>query len=418
MLDFFQISEVINSIKENKLRNMLTGFGIAWGIFILVLLLGAGEGLQKGVFKLFGSFAQKSIFVFGGITSADAKNTTEGKTILFNNALLKQIKNQFNNEITHISPEITFSSVKIQFEEQFNYYNVKAVSPDFFQIKTLGVTQGRSLNSKDDTKTLKNVVIGSKIAQVLFKDVPEDVIVGKKIDIDGLFFTVIGVLEEGTMLNQQEQNSLYIPVNTLQDYFNQGKEFKSFLMNLSPDVISTDFELDFKKYIGNKLDFDYRDTKALTIMNFEEQIKSFNQLFDGLKIFLWFIGVCLLLTGMIGVGNIMLVIVKERTREIGIRKAVGATPKSIIGLILTESILITLFSGLFGLMLGVLVICGGNIVLSNLKDSESNLIKEFSFNGLTSLSALLILISSGCLAGIIPAKKAAEIKPIDAIRQE
>ena len=409
--------EVFSSIREHKTRNMLTGFGIAWGIFILVILLGAGSGLQKGVFKLFGSFAQKSIWVFGGATSTDTQRIAGGKAIEFNHHLLEDVKMRFKGDITEISPQISLPQYKVQFDEVFSDYSIVGVNADYFKIKTLALTSGRFINAQDDIKAKKIAVIGDQVAKVLFKKVKSPI--GQFIQIGDLFFTVVGVLKKGSIAMQQEQNNVYIPVKTLQEYFNQGTNYNAFLLNLSPKTNSASFELNLKKYLARILRFDYQDTKALMVVNFEEQIESFNKLFNTLKGFLWFIGICLLLTGVVGVGNIMLVIVKERTREIGIRKAVGATPRSIISLILTESVLITLLSGIVGLLLSTLAIYIVNMVLRHIEDNgRDNLINHLGFNLPAAVIALCILMISGCLAGIIPAQKAARIKPIDAIRQE
>jgi len=415
MFKYFQFEEVLESIKEHRVRNLLSGLGIAWGIFILILLLGAGNGLQEGVFRLFGSFSKNSLWIIGGRTSKVEIGKTEGKKIIFDEGLLNLINHRFNKSIKDISPEITLKKLSnISYKDQFNYYTTKAVSKDYFKIKTLDISEGRLFNSLDEKEERRVVIIGKNVKKVLFE---EENPIGMDINVSGNWFKVIGVLKSGSILNQQEQSNIFIPYSTCNNYLNLGNKFSLIMFNLFPGVNSIDFEKEIKFFLSRKLDFDPEDKKAIRTINFEEQIKSFNKLFDGLDYFFWFVGICLLLVGMVGVGNISLVIVKERTKEIGVRKAIGATSKHIISMILSESILITVFSGSIGLFFGYSVLFLINLFLAT-KSENDFLITELNFNILASVVSIFILVISGAIAGFIPAKKATKIKPIEAIRQE
>jgi len=414
MFTINQLEDIIHSLKQNKLRNILTGFGVAWGIFILVILLGAGNGFQTGIMKLFGSFAQNSLWVYGGQSSSVEIGMTEGKLILFNEEDVNIIGKRFT-EIESISPETTIPRSIVSFKENFGAYTIKGISEDYFKIKILDIDHGRTFNKLDNSEKRKVAIISNKIKKVLFK---QNNAVGQFINISGTWFKVIGVLDEGNIFTQSEQNAIFIPFNSVKENYNIGNEFNTFGFTLKSGVNTKDFEIKLKKILANRIGFDRFDEKALFVLNFDEQIKSFDKLFNGIKAFLFFIGVCLLLSGIIGIGNIMLIVVKERTKEIGIRKAIGAKSNSIIMMILSESVVITFIAGLVGLLLGIGVTNLVNLIITQFYDKEDVLISNFGINIPIALLSMFLIVVSGCLAGLYPAKKAAEIMPVVAINHE
>ncbi|MCF8360945.1 MAG: ABC transporter permease [Prolixibacteraceae bacterium] len=406
------ITEVFHSIKYQKLRSLLTGFGVAWGIFILIILLGVSNGLEKGVVQLLSGFVEQSVWVYGGKTSVERGNRKHTQSIVFENATLQQLECNSSGLIKAISPEFQFHK-QVYYQGNNTGISIKGIYPDFFQLKKLKINAGRLLNDGDAFRKGKVIVIGKRIKENLFKTSNA---VGEYLMIENHLFLVVGVLKEGSLFDQAEQNVIFMPLQTVNECFNTGWEFNVFGMSLKTKNTEK-AENYIKAYLRRHLGFDPSDNDALYIFNFDQQMKSFQKIFTGLNIFLWFIGLCLLITGMIGVTNIMFVVVHERTNEIGIRKAVGATTKHILLMILTEAVTITLLAGIIGVVLGSMLIFALKYMLNELVNDDF-LIKDICTNWLTIIGALILLVMCGIVAGFLPAKKATEITPIDAMRHE
>lgn len=405
------ISDIFHSVIHKKLRTALTGFGVAWGIFILVLLLGASGGLEKGVLHLLNGFAQNSMWIYGGISTAEKGNNKYTKQVVFTSETINQLKNNYSGFIDFISPEVNVNTNIVYKETNLNA-RIRGVLPDYFKIKILKPEEGRLLNKGDNIRKNKVVVIGKRIKDRLFVKTPA---LGKELQIGNSYYKVIGVLESGTMFNQAEQNSVFVPFQTTITYLPVKNEFNVVGLTLTKTCNTNIAETHIKNYLGRHLSIDANNTDTLYIFNFSQQVESFRKIFKGLNLFLWFIGICLLLSGMVGISNIMFVIVKERTREIGIRKAVGAKRKHILWMILLESASITLMAGGIGVLLGVGTLSAVEYGIQKLAGNDF-LIKEIGINWGTTAGALFILIFSGIIAGFIPAKHATEIEPIDAMR--
>ena len=406
------VFEIYQSIRANKVRTILSGFGIAWGILILVVLLGAGRGFQDSVMTLFSPFAQKSIYVYGGSMSMKFENIKEGKEIRFNKMFLQQLQN-LHPEIEAISPEIT-ATLLAQNRDKSGIFKTSGIEADYMQIRILQVKDGGRLFNRSDVENERNVaIIGENTATVLFG---KEEALGKYIQIAGIFYKVVGVLRNDDLFGASEINSIYIPFSSYLKNVNSKPEFAAFCLRLNRDADSKKFEERMRNYIANKLQFSYDDKQALYIANFETQTSSFESLFKGLRQIIWVFGICFLISGVVGVCNVMFVIVRERTCEIGIRMAVGATPGSIIQLIMFESIIITSIAGLIGLIggKGILMFINWLLTLSE----KDILLKQTIFDYRTALGALFVLVIAGIIAGIFPALKASTINPIDAIRHE
>ena len=402
--------EIYHSIRANQIRAVLSGFGIAWGILILVVLLGTGRGFQHSVMDLFSAFAQKSIYVYGGTTSMQHENISEGKQIRFDRRFLQRLQNRFP-EIEAISPEISFH-LPVQSGTRHGVFKISGVEADYMQIRILQVKKGGRLFNRADVDRERNVaIIGENAANILFGNTEA---LGKNIQVSGLFYRVIGVLKNENLFGTQEINTIYIPFSAYLRNINSHPEFGTFGLRLVQEADSRQFEEDLRNYIANQLQFSSSDQQAVYIANIETQTSAFESLFKGLRQIIWAFGFCFLVSGVVGICNIMFVIVKERTNEIGIRKAVGATPRSIISLVLLESIIITTVSGLLGLFVGkgILMFINWLITISE----NDMLIKQTAFDYQTALGALIVLIVSGIIAGALPAIKASTIQPIDAIR--
>ncbi|MBI9069236.1 MAG: ABC transporter permease [Salinivirgaceae bacterium] len=410
------IQESLSSIKQNKIRSILAGFGVAWGVFILILLLGTGKGFQEGILQLFSSFAKNSIFIYGGHVSENNLNEKiQHKRITFNDEDIRIVKERYP-EVEFISPELNYGGNSLtSYQQNTVYPQIKGVLPDYFNVKIIKPEKGRLLNILDEKEFCRVVLLGRQVADVLFVDEEP---LGKTVNIASTYFTVIGIIEKGSIFTQNEQNSIYMPYSTFKDCLDQTIEYNALVLTLSKITDATNFEKEFKTFLGRRKGFNIDDKKAVFILNFENQVKAFDKLFKGVNIFLWFIGLCLLLSGIVGISNIMLVIVKERTFEIGIRKAIGADSKSIIWMIIIESIVITSIAGGLGLLLGGSVIGLINWIIASFFKDKDAIFTGASVDYSVIIFSMFILILSGIIAGFLPARKASGITPVQAIRNE
>ncbi len=334
------LKEILASIKSHKIRFLLTGFGIAWGMFILIVLLGAGNGFRTGVLNLFQGYASNSIWLSGQrVSVASIGGLQVGSKVKFDELITIKLKNRFP-QIKQISSEIKLENIShITYKDNMGNFEIKGVDRDYNIIKLLEIETGRFLNDLDYKEHRTTVVIGSRVKELLFKNENP---LGKQINISGVYFQVVGVLKEGTMLSIMEQNNIYTPNTSLCRIFNLDNTFFTIGALLNEKTSIESFENELRNFLAKEIGFDKSDRNALYINNIQLQVKAFNSLFDGIDIFLWILGLCFLLSGVIGIANIMFVVVKERTTEIGIRKALGATPESIITLVLAEALITTL----------------------------------------------------------------------------
>ncbi len=415
MIDHNLIQETLFSIKRNKTRSILAGFGVAWGIFILIILLGAGTGFQEGILKLFSDFSKNSVWFFGGYNSKTKKAGIKGMQITFTPRDIMIIKNHFD-EIDKISPEANLTNALITGKnDNHGNFQVRGVKDNYFAIKTLKMAQGRYFNVLDINNKRRVTIVGERIAEVLY---PNHDIIGQSICINNVYFKVVGVIESGTMMARNEQNAIYLPYSSFMDCYKSEEKFKNFCTVLKNDVKTVNFERDVRHFLARRLHFDPSDKKALYTMNFRKQTKSFKKLFNGINIFLWIIGISFLLSGIAGIGNIMLVIVKERTTEIGIRKSIGASPSAILKMILVESIFITVIAGIIGLLFGAFIITIINKVIIPMIDNKDMLIAGLGIDLPIIIACLIILILSGIIAGMFPARKASMIMPVQALQMQ
>jgi len=409
------LKEIANSIKEHKARSILMGFGIAWGMFILIVLLGAGNGFRSGMLAMFSGYASNSIWVTGQwVTQAKAGGIQSGSRVHFDESIENRLLQRFP-QIQSISSEISLEySNPIGYKGYIGYFAVKGINLDYNSIKLLEIEEGRFLNKLDYKELRRVVVIGSRVKETLFKNENP---IGKYISISGVFFQVVGTLKTGTIFSMAEQNNIYTPITSLYYTFNLPKEFLTFGALLHDKTAVETFETELRNFLSQEIGFDKNDRNALLVNNIQLQVTAFNSLFNGIDIFLWVLGICFLLSGMIGITNIMLVVVKERTVEIGIRKALGATPESIVWLIVSEALIITVFFGLIGLLLGYVGMGVYNWIVSALQTGQPEIFARASLKGYIVVSAFVLLIVSGVVAGLFPAKKAAQIMPVETLNK-
>jgi putative ABC transport system permease protein len=403
--------EIFDTLRRNKLRTVLTGFAVAWGIFMLIVLLGSGEGLRHGVEYQFRDDAVNSIWISSGRTSKPYKGLQPGRQIQFENRDYDEITTRVDGVEYSSARFWIFGSQQVNYKDEWGSYSIRSVHPDHRMLERTKVVQGRFINELDLRDYRKSAAIGTLIADALFHDEPP---VGKEIRIAGIAFKVVGVFDdEGS---EGERELIYLPITTAQRTFGGANTVNQILYTTGDaDVAeSTEMADESRGILATNHDFDPEDERAIFLRNGVEQFQRFVAMMQGIRIFVWMVGIGTLLAGVVGVSNIMLVAVRERTREIGVRKALGATPRSIVGLILKESVLITSVAGYLGLVLGVGVL----ELVGSLVPEESAFFRNPQVDLSTGVAATALLVAAGTIAGFFPARRAASVQPVEALREE
>lgn len=409
MLDFGVWYEILSTIRKNKLRTFLTSFSVFWGIFILVILLGSGNGLKKGVMHNF-SDATNSVWLWGGRTTMAYEGLNSGRQISLKNDDLEFLEKQYGG-LENLSGRIGLWGGQYHTNYKSNYgdFGIQAILPGHQTTENLQLVNGRLLNELDMKKFRKVAVVGKIAKERLFKE--EDPI-GKYVNINGIPFLVVGVFDD---VHEGETERLYIPLTVVQKTFRPGNNIGTITFTTGNASLEESERLltDIKQKLAKKHEFDVEDQSALGSWNALKEYKKMLTLFNGINIFVGIIGILTLIAGIVGVSNIMLIVVKERTKEIGIRKAIGATPGSIIGLIILEALIITSVAGYLGLLLGVSLL---ELIASNMPASEFFRNPGVDFR--VAITAALLVVLAGVVAGLVPARRASKIKPIIALRDE
>ncbi|RIH65939.1 ABC transporter permease [Mariniphaga sediminis] len=420
MFDIDKWQEIIATIKKNKMRTFLTGFSVAWGIFMLMILLGSGNGLSNGVAQNFMRDAVNAMWMWSGRTSIPYQGMKENRQIRFTNSdydLIKKIP-----ETEFASGRYYISGNRLAYGNEFGEYTAITCHPELKEVESIEMVQGRFINEVDILQTRKSVVLGQDIYDALFK---KQEAIGEYIKINNVPFKVVGICREG---GGTRHRNAYIPVSTGQKVFNGANRLHNFALTINAQSIeeSKAVEEKVRAALARKHKFDPTDRAALGSYNKLENYLQTMRIFQAIKIFIWIIGTGTLIAGVVGVSNIMLIVVKERTKEIGIRKAIGASPSSVVGLILLESILITTVAGYIGLVLGTGLMEGLNFFVEQqyaTAAASNNGNGDIIFRNPTvslnvAATATMLLVIAGAIAGYIPAKRAARIKPIEALRDE
>jgi len=414
MFDLERWEEIFETIRKNKLRTFLTGLSVLSGIFILVVLLGIGQGIQNGIETQFQNDAENRISIWPGRTSVEYKGLNKDRRIQFKNRDYDHIVKKHEDHLQYKSSLYRIWSSMVSYKEESGNFRVEAVYPNFQFLENQDMLEGRYLNYNDLENYRKVAVIGNKVKNDLFGKTPA---VGKSIEISGINFQVIGVFSDPG--GEREESLVAVPITTGQRVFNGGDRIRNMSFTLPPSEnfdkaleASNNFTADIERQLKKAHIVAPEDNSAISINNSLKEAKRIYFMVSSIKIFFWFVGIATLLAGVVGVGNVMLIIVKERTKEIGIRKALGAKPLSIVGMILHEAIFITAIAGFLGLFLGMVLL-----------DSISPMIKsEFlehpTVNFQVAIATVIILVFAGAVAGFFPAWKAARIKPIDALNDE
>jgi len=401
-------AEIFHSIKKNKLRTFLTGFSVAWGIFILVLLLASVNGMQNGFKNQFNDDAPNIIYIGASSTTIPYNGFEPGRKIKFTNKDLDYLQGNFKNEIEYITPRFR-KNINARYKNETGSYPLKGVLPDHRLTEKTKIVSGRYINQNDIDNKLKVAVIGKKINEDLF---PNEEAVGKIIELNKTVYKVIGVFSDD---NDREERIIYAPVSTVQRLFKNTDEVSQIVLTYNPKFSlaeAINFSEVLEVVLKRRHNISPDDQAAIYVDNNAEEFSDIANFSTMLRMISVFVGFLILLAGIIGIGNILVFIIKERTKEIGIRKALGAKPSQVINLVILESIFITTISGLGGMLFAFFLVKG---VLSGI---DTPAFANPSVDLTTIVIAVVILVVSGVCAGLIPAIKAANVKPIVALRAD
>jgi putative ABC transport system permease protein len=423
MFDIDRWNEIWNALAKNKLRSLLTAFGVFWGIFMLIVMSGAGKGLEHGIVEGVAKFAKNSAFIWTNRTAEPYKGFKRGRYWNMESEDIQYLKSNVP-EIEYITPknfgQFSSSGSNVTRGIKDGSFNIKGDYPEYINIDPSTILQGRWINDIDIQGRRKVCVIGEKVLESLFT--PKENPIGQYIKIAGVYFQVIGVMRPETRvnINGRTEESISMPFTTMLQTYNMGNRVHFLAITAKKGIPVSVVEEKVKDIIKKRHSISPNDTQALNSVNIEKQFQQMNGLFLGIQILTWIVGLGTLMAGVIGVSNIMLVIIKERTKEIGIQRALGATPKVIISQIVQESVFLTTVAGYIGLSLGVglLELISRMLQHSNAKPDDRTFFSNPEISLTVALAALAVLIIAGLFAGMIPAKRAIKIKPIDALREE
>lgn len=412
------LQEILGTVIRNKLRTVLTGLSVAWGIFILIVLLGAGNGLIHAFELNSGNVVMNSVKVYPGTTTKPWQGMQEGRNVDLEQEDCRLTAVRFPDNIMEVGATVSQNAVDITYGKDHVSITLEGVMPSLVQIEGIKLVEGRFINQLDMQENRKVMVLHKKTVEMLF---PRESALGKMIKVNGLAFKVVGIYDDQNFFSP----SVYVPYNTLSLLYAKGNLVDNLMFTtrgLTDEKTNERFEDDFRTMLAHRHQFDASDNGAVWIWNRFTQYLQQQQATSILHIAIWVIGIFTLISGIVGVSNIMLITVRERTHEFGIRKALGASPFSILRLIIAESVLITTFFGYVGMVAGILA----TEYMDRLFGQQTVDVGVFSatvFHNPTvdisvAIQATLTLIIAGTLAGFFPARKAVMIRPIEALRAD
>ncbi len=412
-LDIDQYREILNTITRNKARSLLTGFGIFWGIFMLVALVGGGQGLKELLSSNFEGFASNSLILFPQSTTKAYHGFRKGRDWGLTYSDIERLKTQVP-QLSVVSPMLSRWGGFAVHGDKKSSCSFKGVLPNYAEVETPKLYYGRYINEMDIADGRRVCVIGKRVYKSLFPGGGDPC--GQRIQVDSVYYQVVGVdYSDGAMtVNGNADQAVVVPITLMQQAYNRGDSIDLLCMTLRPGYRAAQVQQRIRTVVAQAHDVDPTDEKAVFFINTEVMFSMVDSLFHGVNILVWLVGIGTLLAGSIGVSNIMMVTVRERTTEIGIRRAIGATPRIILSQIISESIALTLAAGMAGIIFAIAI-----LQLLELANTHDGIIAaHFQVDFWTALGALALLSALGVLAGLAPAIRSMSIKPVDAMRDE
>jgi putative ABC transport system permease protein len=415
-IDIDSYREILDTLTRNKARSFLTGFGVFWGVFMLVALMGGGQGLKEMLEKNFEGFAQNTVFIWGQQTSKAYKGFRKGRQWCMDYKDIDRLRQRVP-ELDVIAPVIFAPwgrSNTAYYGDQKTSPRIQGTSPDYSRVVAPKLYYGRYINDMDMKEHRKVCVIGKKIYKELFKEGGDPC--GKKIRIDSTYYEVIGVdyASMNMNINGRAESKVTLPLTLMQEMYNRGNQVDMLVATGREGVVMSKLTDRIRAAVTMAHFVDPTDEQGTTVFNTEVLFQMLDNLFRGVNFLIWLVGLGTLLAGAIGVSNIMMVTVRERTTEIGIRRAIGATPRMILSQIISESIVLTLVAGMSGILFGVMI-----LQMLELGNTEDGIVMaHFQIGFWTAIFCAFVVSSLGVLAGLAPAARAMSIKPVDAMRDE
>ncbi|MBF1585002.1 MAG: ABC transporter permease [Prevotella sp.] len=412
-LDIDTYKEIFTTLSRNKSRSFLTGFGVFWGVFMLLGLIGGGSGLQQLLSRNFEGFATNSVIIFAQKTTKPYAGFRKGRSWTMNYDDIERLKAQVNG-LDIVAPVLARWGPNATYGDKKYSCNVKGVLPEYQGVETPKLKYGRYINAMDMQQKRKVCVIGKRVYKTLFPN--GDNPLGKLIRVDSIYYRVVGVdyASGNISIDGSSEEAIVLPITLMREAYNYGDEVPLICGTAKPGVHVSDIMPKIRRVIAQNHQLDPTDEKGISIFNTEVMFGMVDNLFRGVNFLILLVGIGTILAGAIGVSNIMMVTVKERTNEIGIRRAIGATPRIILGQIITESIVLTISAGMGGLLFAV-----GILQLAELASTTDGIVTtHYQIGFWMALGAVALLSTLGVLAGLAPALRAMAIKPVDAMREE
>lgn len=416
IFDSDQWEEIFDSLSRNRSRTFLTAFGIFWGIFMLILLMGGGNGLKSMLAQNFAGFASNSGFMVSNATSQPYKGFSRGREWHIELEDVERVK-QCIPQIDVCTPTLRNWGSNAVADDHSMRVQLTGEYPEYTKVDNPKIRHGRALNDVDNLQHRKVCVVGKRIVEELFPSLGKDGNpCGRLIQIDNVYYTIVGVSgkgEGGISIGGNATTSVHLPYTTMQQMYNRGKNVDILCLTAKSQYKMTDVQYKVEDLLKRQHYISPDDTQALVKINTEAVFSMVDNLFTGVSILVWMIGLGTLISGAIGVSNIMIVTVKERTTEIGIRRAIGATARDILSMIMSESIVLTLIAGMSGITFAVFVL---NLIEKGAQSDTPDAQFQITFG--LAVGAALLLSMLGLAAGLAPALRAMNIKPVDAMRDE
>ena len=413
-IDIDNYREIIDTLTRNKSRSFLTGFGVFWGVFMLVALIGGGKGMKEMLNQNFEGFATNAAMVWAQPTSKAFKGFPKGRWWHMEYKDVERLRQRVP-ELDIISPLLFSNGGTAYYGDRKTTVGINGALPDYQYVQAPKMFYGRYLNAMDVTGHRKVCVIGKKTYKDLFPGGGDPC--GQFIRVDSIYYQIVGVdynMSNAISFGSEAGTTLLLPITLMQQTYNRGNAVDMIAVTGRPGVVMSTLSSRIRETIGRSHLIDPTDEQGIVVFNTEVLFQLLDSLFRGVNFLIWLVGLGTLLAGAIGVSNIMMVTVRERTTEIGIRRAIGATPRMILSQIISESIVLTMVAGMSGILFGVLI-----LQMLELANTEDGIVTaHFQVDFWTAISAALAIVIMGVLAGLAPAARAMSIKPVDAMRDE